>query len=191
MAPLKVALDVQHLYRGGIHARDRGTRFVGPRGLVVWEADLALGYASGLALALEAAGASVLRNDVGARSLVGPYWRRHAQAKAWGANLYLAAHVNAGGGSYALTEYLAGTGSFYLATSIGAALDRTFGEVLGAHARVMVPGQRGYGCLPAGARGVLLEPFFGDKRTHQALFDPGRLAEVGRVIARAVLASLS
>ncbi len=183
-----VAVDVQHRYRGGIHAKDRGTRFTLANGGVTWEADAAEGYAAVLADALEAGGFQTMRNDPARGTLIGPYWRRHVQAKAAGAGLYLACHVNAGGGSYGLTEFVAGTNSGALANGIVAALDRDIAQVLSGHARVMVPGQRGYGCLPSTRGGVLLEPFFGDKPSHQSLFDRSGLALVGTSIARAVAA---
>lgn len=195
LAALKVVVDVQHLYRTGLHARDRGAIFTLPDRTRVAEASLATSYAFALCETLSTAGASVLTNDPLRSILVGPYSARHTAAMAWKANLYLACHVNAGGGRYARLVGLAESPAALLAATpagqIGKQLTDTFpGTIRSADPHPLVAGDRGAVCVrgilpPAAA--LILEPFFGDTPIHQALFAPAQLVALGRAIGRGVI----
>lgn len=189
---LRVAVDVQHLYREGEHARDRGSVYTLKDGLVVVESDAVMIYAQSLAAALRELGATVWSNDPAQRLLIGPYTRRHRDAANLGANLYLACHLNAGRGSYALAEYAAlgpwVRQSNRLATEVVQALDREFTQVTRGIVRGLGNGERGAVCIRSFDRGpaVLLEPLFGDHPMHQQLLDHASLKSIGLSIARSV-----
>jgi N-acetylmuramoyl-L-alanine amidase len=96
---LRVVLDVQHAFRGGRHAGDRGARFRRADGATVDEIELALDYATAARRFLLQLGASVLTNNPSDGILVGSYEQRARVAEAWRADVYLACHVNAGAGA--------------------------------------------------------------------------------------------
>lgn len=188
LAGLKVAVDVQHIYRDGPHAKDRGAQYALDGGAKLWEADCARHYADALIAYLQAAGATTWTNDpIGAR-LVGPYERRQRTAMALGANLYLACHVNAGGGRYPMCMYTT-PGSRPASLAIVAALGGLPELQLG---RVVALGdtERGAVCVRqfTTGPGVLLEPLFGDYRGHQGLLNSAGLELVGRTIGSGVAA---
>jgi hypothetical protein len=199
--PLVVAVDVQHQFKPAPFAGDRGARFAfrslsSGATLHVNESELAHGYADGLASTLELGGARVLRNDPARALLIGHYWQRHRQALALGARVFLACHVNAGGGRYAQVGYSSSAPpgvlehSIGLATRIAAEL-QGLPRVSGAQVRRLEL-VHGSATIRTGARlglvALLLEPFFGDSPGHQTqFFPPAGLASVGEAIGRAVL----
>lgn len=193
----KIALDVQHSGRGGIHAGDRGARFTNHAGGVAWESELAAAYARAARHELEAAGATVLTN--GPNNLAGPYQARQREAGAWGAVAYLALHVNAGGGSYARASWpvpgFPGISYSQIERAAGLAQSlctelRGLPGIKHADPLLLKRSDRGAVCIawtPAPVAPILLEPFFGDGPALELLEAPG-LKLVGEAIARGVLA---
>jgi len=166
------------------------------------EADLTLDYGDELARLLCAAGIDVLR--YGWPGYVGDYHERHAaavrlaRARPNDKCLYLALHINAGGGRYALTMYDArSVGGARAAGLIATALDAglpevTLGKVIG-----MVPTTRGWSCIdgiyagPANLCGVLVEPGFVDAPAHRALWTQDGLGRIAGALFAGVTAALS
>ena len=186
---LRVAVDVQHLYREGQHAGDHGSTFTLEGGGKIAEAQAAVAYAQALVAWLRARGAAVLTNEPAAGILTGPYSRRNAAALSWGAGAYLACHVNAGGGGYALAEYPLACEGQVLGDLIGAELVKRFREIRAHTTRALSPGARGDVCIEGcskDAPAIVLEPFFGDTPAMQPLFAAGRLTELGEAIGEAV-----
>lgn len=189
---LRVAVDVQHLFRDGIHRGDRGSIFRIPGLGKVSEGASVLHYAQALSSELTLAGAEVLTNDPGKGILTGPYYRRARAATAFRASLYLACHLNAGGGSYALAEHA--LESPYAARAAGAArvvLEsvRQLPGIGGLEVRALAAGDRGHVCVAGFTTGpaLILEPLFGDSPAHRGLMSLQGLESVGRAIARGVL----
>jgi hypothetical protein len=192
---LRVAIDVQHLYRAS-HPNDEGTVYTDAAGGHVTEAHLATVYAIAMADWLRARGAIVYTNDTRRGVLVGEYWTRNRQAAGWGCHAYLACHVNAGGGRYAAVEYMAGTTADRLANSVLSQLAAWNPELTGTRAVALPPGQRGAVCIesfhpdnraatpPTGA--VVLEPFFGDCPQLRPLWAADRLQGIGQAIGEGV-----
>lgn len=187
LAGLRVAIDVQHLYRPD-RPRDHGATVRLANGTTITEAELATGYAGHAAAELEARGALVLRNDPARGVLVGHYSSRARAASSWGARVYLACHVNAGGGDYA-RAYGVGSRGVQLARDIVLELDRVSRLIDEGQALELRPGERGWVCI-AGAvaptLGILLEPFFLDTPGHRGLVSAAGLGVVGRAIGRSV-----
>lgn len=194
---LKVAIDVQHLYRPS-RPSDRGTVFQLEGGTTVAEADIATGYAAAAAEYLRGAGAEVLVNDPARRQLVGYYSQRNREATRWGAHCYLACHVNAGRGSYCLMEYMdqatavgSRTGRIAaarLANWIGSMLVQ-LGGILSHRNNVLVHGDRGAVCIEGcgeSVAAVLVEPFFGDNPREQELATGRGVSLVGEWIGQGV-----
>ena len=187
----KVAVDVQHAYRSGSHANDRGAVFELRNGAHLAETQATTVYAQALASWLAARGAAVLANDPVAGRLVGPYSDRLAAAAAWGAQAYIACHVNAGGGIYALAEYLIKTPGQALGASVLAVLAERFPEIRGTKVNPLAPGQRGAVCVegfPADRPAIILEPFFGDNLLQQELFAHDRLVALGEAVGEGLAA---
>jgi N-acetylmuramoyl-L-alanine amidase len=189
LAGLKVVVDTQHLFRTD-HPTDRGTIYTLADGTHVAEADAALAYSAALVGALRSFGAQVLTNDPHAGILIGTYPQRNRVAAAWGAQIYLACHVNAGRGSYALAEAM---GYSELSTSLASRVMMTVAqnvpEVLTFTWHSLRIGDRGSVCIdrfPADGAAVILEPFFGDTPGMQRLFRADRLADLGRRLALGV-----
>ncbi len=184
---LKVAVDVQHLYREGIHRHDRGSFYRLRAGGSTWETDCSLHYAQALTARLEEQGAHVLTNEVRTAILVGAYSSRQHAAMAWGANAYLACHLNSGGGDYALCEYAEAGDGAALGGSIVNELVALHG-VKSAHVVGLNEGDRGLVCVRAFTSGpaVIVEPLFGDNPDHQWFLSLEGLAMVGELIARGV-----
>lgn len=191
-----VAIDVQHLYRTGLHARDRGTRFRLQDGRTIYEADAVVSYAQALGLWLTEAGATVITNDPVRGRMVGPYSRRQREARTRGCELYLACHLNAGGGNYSRVEMMSGLPAQTQAQALacGRWIQGSLAyltELRTQQTAFLRHGDRGAVCiegcglaLPA----LLLEPFFGDTPRHQALLSSERLAVVGQLIGHGVAA---
>lgn len=188
LAGLKVAVDVQHLYRPH-KPRDQGAEFVLRDGTRITEAAGVLQYAAALVLALEAWGAMVLRNNPQTKTLFGHYSTRNREANGWDADAYLACHLNAGRGSYAAMEHLAGTAGALLGDELGRRLTTVFPEILNAKTVPLVRGQRGAVCVQEckpWVAAVIVEPFFGDNPAHQSLLAPARLKLLGETLAEGV-----
>lgn len=196
---LRVAVDVQHGWRPAPHKGDRGARFVCADGTVRWEIELALEYAQGIVRELRAVGVPVLVNDPAAGTLVGRYSDRARQAQGWGATVYLACHVNAGEGRYALSGFthLGGTDllparSSRIGVEILTQLRDRFTALRGGELKRYGPLTFGGGTIRPAARlgiaSVLVEPFFGDNALHRAQLIP-QLGELGATIGRAVKAA--
>ncbi len=189
LAGLTVAVDVQHLYRPS-HPGDQGSVYTDAAGFHVTEAHLATVYALGLAQWFQFRGARVLTNSPARAVLVGDYWTRNAQAAAYGASVYLACHVNAGGGRYGAVEYMKDTPGGALALAIGATLPRAVPEILGCKAIALARGDRGAVCiegfLPRCGAAVILEPFFGDTPAHRPLWASPQLAVIAAAIGDGV-----
>jgi len=152
----RIALDVQHM--GKPHRPyDRGASCAG-----YYEADLVLRYA-GLAYQQLVA----KRYEVFLLTS-GRYSERHEWVNKHGVELYLACHLNAGGGSYSLVEYYYDAGQ--KTREIASVFADCFRRVLGtSNAKVWeIPkGGRGAVCLE-GTRpsALLLEPLFIDNTVH-------------------------
>ncbi|HLB37498.1 MAG TPA: N-acetylmuramoyl-L-alanine amidase [Gemmatimonadales bacterium] len=187
---LKVAVDVQHLWKPPPRDRDRGAVFV-VDGLHVAEADAALIYASVLARWLEGRGAQVLENQPSTGIFVGSYPQRNRAAIAWGANLYLACHLNAGGGHYAALEFMSLTEGKRVAELMGEELVRQLPGLGTCRAMSLSSTSRGAVCIETCASlmpALIVEPFFGDSpATQPFLTNPG-LIQVGAAIGTAVAA---
>jgi N-acetylmuramoyl-L-alanine amidase len=186
---VKAVVDVQHLYRDGIHTGDRGSRYRLKDGSTLWEADAALQYAAVIGRELKSLGASVWTNDPHSGILVGPYSRRHQSAMVMGANLYLACHLNAGGGAYASVEYMRLTASEPIAKCVTAELEQSFSEIHRSRTVALAPGDRGAVCVQGFTTGpaIILEPLFGDYADHQGLLTLVGLERVGQAIVRGIV----
>lgn len=193
---LKVAIDVQHLYRVAPNARDRGATFSLADGTTIHEAEAATLYAQALAEYLSARGAAVLVNNPARGSMVGYYSRRNREATLWGAHLYLACHVNAGGGDYSRVEYMRGLAASTAVATTAAAHAVNDGlsflpEVRSRQTVLLRHGDRGAVCIERcgpWVAALLLEPFFGDNPKHQRLLSTAGLKTVGQLIGQGVAA---
>jgi len=193
LSGLRVAVDVQHLFRPTPRAQDRGARYVlAASGAHVNEADLVLLYAQSLSTALERGGAQVLTNRPTTLTLVGTYGDRNLAAASWGAHAYLACHMNAGGGSYARTEHMSMSPGAELGVAIGWRLTRAFHVIRfkpADHVVALHWADRGAVCIracPARVAAVIVEPCFGDNPAHQPLLLAPKLAQMGEAIAQGV-----
>lgn len=200
--PSKIAIDVQHSGRAFPHQGDRGARFTLPDRTHTWEAELARKYADGMLAWLLAVGQLARTNEPASGFLVGPYSRRARQAQEWGATLYLACHVNAGGGRYPLVGFVRRGDQDILPASIAARIGTDVLGRLRSEFSCLRGGElRRYGYLtlgggtirPATELGIpalLIEPFFGDELGAQRQLILGdQLANLGGVIAGAVRAA--
>ncbi len=192
LAGLRVVVDVQHLYRTGSKATDRGAQFKTAAGLKITEAAAAQQYAAALCSWLAERGAAVLTNEPTRGILVGPYSTRNNAANAYNAHLYLACHVNAGGGAYFAGEFMVGTGGQAVADAIGAVvLERFKPDVQGKRSVPLTHGQRGAVCIEAVQRNrqaLILEPFFGDRQEHRRFLEGPALKAMGEAIGAGVAA---
>ena len=189
LAGLTVAVDIQHAYRDS-HAGDEGAVFTDAAGGHTTEVQLSTVYAIALATWFRARGATVITNDRKAGTLFGEYWTRNHQAAAYGACVYLACHVNAGGGKYAACEYMNGTPGAALSLAILAMLPGWAPEIHGSVSKPLSRGERGAVCIEAfpadkGAA-VILEPFFGDCPAHRPLWAAPRLQRLAGAIGEGV-----
>lgn len=185
---LRAVVDVQHLYRTGSHAGDRGSVYTLANGTRVTEADATLVYAHAIVSYLELWGARVVSNDPAHGILVGPYSARNLAAQT--SHAYLACHLNAGGGAYAAVEYMSTTVGAALAAAIGPQVQAAFPtDIPNAKAIPLSSGQRGAVCIErvaSNVAAVICEPFFGDNPRQQHLLDAPSLVRVGEVIAHGV-----
>lgn len=191
LAGLRVVVDVQHVFRSGPKAADRGAEFKTAAGLKTTEAAAALQYAAALCGWLRDRGANVLTNEPTRGILVGPYSVRNSAANAFNADLYLACHVNAGGGAYFAGEYMVGTAGQLAAGAIGRAVLEQFPEVQGQRAVPLVQGQRGAVCIQGVQRSrvaLILEPFFGDNARQRGMLEAAALKRLGEAIGAGVAA---
>ena len=189
-------IDRQHgekapgTFEGGCQAIVDGRRII--------ETDLTTVYGRTIENAVAAAGHRVVWIDSG------HYYNRHREANAIAKKaksekvLYLALHVNAGGGTYALSMYdakskggkaAAGVLAASMAGLDGISKSKTVGcETIGWT-------RRAYHCIkgiwkgPANISGVLLEPFFIDSRggAHNDYRDGRALEQLGDAIAAGVI----
>lgn len=190
MTHLRVAVDVQHAFRSGVRAGDRGARFT-VAGLTVWETSYTLAYGRACALELAALDHLVLTNADGTvwgSRFVGPYSHRQQVARAWAADVYLACHVNAGGGTYGRVSWALDSSMRERSRAIATVLQEAIATWRGARVQAFAlkPGDRGHVCVyaadvPLGA--VLLEPFFGDDPAPPGL---DAMPSLGRMLARAL-----
>lgn len=188
---LRVVIDVQHLFRDH-KPRDRGAVYTLPSGALMAEADATLVYAAAAAEALTARGAAILTNDPKHGILVGYYSTRNRLAGTWGGHAYLACHLNAGRGSYAMVECMASLVNdepARLSRTIASYLWHVSPEILSTKVKRLVATERGAACIeacPSKVAAVLLEPFFGDNPAHQPLLAATELRRVGIAIANGV-----
>jgi len=183
---LRVAIDVQHLYRES-HRGDEGSVYTDAAGRHTTEAHLSTVYAIAAAGWLRERGAVVYSNDSKLGLLVGEYWTRNHQAEQWGVHAYLACHVNAGGGRYAAVEYMGGTAADRLVSSILPQLAAAMPELTGTRSVVLQRGQRGAVCIESfHGSAVILEPFFGDCPQLRPLWASDRLQRIGWAIGEGV-----
>lgn len=150
----------------------------------------------------------------------GTYGQRHAtairiaQADPNVRHVYLACHVNAGGGSYGLLrpDARSADGRFYAIVMV-AKLEDNFPELTGVQVTPLYANAeaarkagrdvsdagkvawwtRGYGCIdgiysgPSNLCAVLVEPGFIDSKRHAPLWTPGGLKRLGEALALAVM----
>lgn len=182
MRTTRVILDRQHLGKPS-NPGDHGATYGALR-----ETDLTEAYIASAVASLEAAG-------IGSTVLVeGEYADRQRQAigiaKAEaGRVLYVACHVNAGGGDYGLVEYDARSIGGAQAADALAALLPTLPGVSRGRTKGLASNERGFICLggvyagPANLCGVIFEPGFIDATAHAGLWTPDGLARVGSALA--------
>lgn len=180
-----VILDRQH--RGRARKPNDSGAVYGP----LVEADLVEQYISFAMLELTALGHSCMQ------LMTGEYSERHVQAinlakGHGGRTLYLACHVNAGGGRYALVEYdiRSGKGKAF-ASLLAREFPRHLNEASLGKTVALSTGERGHICIagiysgPADMCGVIVEPGFIDSVTHAPLWAPDGLQRIGKAIAHA------
>jgi N-acetylmuramoyl-L-alanine amidase len=185
---LKVAVDVQHIYRPH-KPNDRGSVYTLANGTKTTEASAAVIYAAALSSYLAERGAQVLTNDPTRGILVGHYSSRNQSATMWGAHLYVACHLNAGGGSYALMEYM-NPKAHGAAQAMGDSLTGVFSGLGVCQLRVLSDSSRGAVCVRwvgSPTLAVLCEPFFGDHPASQHMLAAPALVSVGRAIGSGIV----
>ena len=163
---VNIALDIGHRFKTS-KPKDQGVVF---QGLI--EADIVERYIRVAAAQLcdtEMGGlrVKVFTPDVKAGTLVGDYPARQKWANENGIDFYLQGHINAGGGSYALMEYVSLEASLAAAKILGINLASEIKEITKYRVELLTPEKRVYVCLkdlrcPA----VLYEPCFVDYPKH-------------------------
>lgn len=156
------------------------TRDAGAVGVLGEERLLVLRYAVPMALALEAFGWETFI------TAAGTYIERQAEANRLGVDLFLAPHVNAGGGNY-------GAVLFDDRSKVGPHLAQAIAGELGSmwpfpHKTWGVgPGDRGFGILDrTKAVALILEPFFTDTKSHVSWAQDLGLEALGEDYALAI-----
>ena len=152
----RVAIDVQHM--GKPHKPlDRGASYQGYQ-----EADLVLKYATLTFQELTRKGYEAFLITSGS------YTERHDWINKHGIDLYLACHLNAGGGSYSLVEYCWNAGE--KTKKLAHIMADNFKNTLGTSAAKVweiAKGGRGESCIKnTRPSALLLEPVFLDVRSH-------------------------
>lgn len=103
----------------------------------------------------------------------GHYADRNRAANVAGVDVYIACHVNAGGGHYALTEYVADRGNVAGSKRAAEVLLRTIDDELGQKAAgpwALREGMRGHVCIGACSMpAVIWEPYFVEHPKHDPL----------------------
>jgi N-acetylmuramoyl-L-alanine amidase len=121
----------------------------------------------------------------------GTYAERHARAVAYKADVYIAMHLNAGGGDYGVCfwDHRSESGP-KLAASIAAAFGKALPELARVLARPTAPSgewTRPYPCIAGVYSGrpvaCLVEPAFLDRKEHRGLFDAQGMDRVGKALA--------
>lgn len=171
-----IMLDTQHV---GKHSNpgDRGAS-----GFGLSEAGTTEKYMDIAAKMLKKDGYGVIR--AGYQGKRGEYVSRAAYAKRYGASLYFAGHLNAGGKNYSLVEtsYNAKSGSKRLMNTVARAFKKRLGTPL-VKRKVLSSGERGNKCVRAATPkipAVILEPYFIDNHKHAVMLKkngPKRVAE--------------
>ncbi len=180
---LSVAIDVQHQGKPWPHDRDMGTEYHLANGSTAFEVDAARLYAGALDQWLRERGARTLTG------LAGTYASRNRAAGAWGAEAYLACHVNAGGGSYALVEALTLNPGLDLGARVVARIAGAFRFITSGRVNQLHDEDRGAVCVracPVRMAAAILEPFFGDNRADESLFQAPQLLALGAAIGQGV-----
>jgi N-acetylmuramoyl-L-alanine amidase len=172
----RIVLDVQHMGKPNKPA-DRGASHNGYQ-----EADLALNYATLAFQELTTKGYETFLITSGT------YAERHVWVNRHGIDLYLACHLNAGGGRYSLVEHYYDAGQ--RTREIAKIMAENFKTVLGTSAGKVweIPKDgRGAVCL-SGTRpsALLLEPLFIDNPQHQII-----AVERPHLIAQAIIETIS
>ncbi len=186
LSGMKVAVDVQHLYRPN-HPSDHGSVYTLATGLTVTEAHCTTIYAAAIHEFLASWGAEVLVNDPASGALIGYYSERNRADSLWGADLYLACHLNAGRGTYAAIEIMAAHRDDRLCEYIGGERTAAAPEIAESRPVMLGHGDRGAVCIEACAcPAAIVEPFFGDNPKQQGLMSGSALAGIGRAIGRGV-----
>ena len=178
---LKVAVDVQHLWKPPPHQHDRGAHFKLTGGATMWETDCSLIYAQALGNWLRDRGADVLENSAAPMS----YGARNRAANDWGADAYLACHVNAGGGRYPLAMFMSTTPGEALGFTILQRITAAFPVLAAPQLKPLHSNDRGAVCIEACSgrtAAIVLEPFFGDRPEHQVIMTAPELGRLGRTI---------
>lgn len=189
---MRVILDRQHRGRAS-KPKDAGTAFNGNV-----EADLVERY---IAVAVQELRRLGHRVDV---MLDGEYGQRHVAAIAIAKVsaepvLYVACHVNAGGGRYALVEHDARSKGGAAAAAVVARefASRLTPEVNTGKVVALSAADRGFSCIdgiyagPANLSAVLFEPGFIDSSQHAGLWTTAGLSRIGVALAAAADAAIA
>jgi N-acetylmuramoyl-L-alanine amidase len=118
----------------------------------------------------------------------GQYTARHARVREYAADVYVACHLNAGGGDYGLAVHDArSTGGRALAGAVVRSLTAACPELRRGVVGDTVGFPRARACIEgvfAGKPvGLCFEPAFMDRPEHQALLTPAGLERIGRALA--------
>ncbi len=171
----RIAIDVQHLGKPNKPV-DRGASYGGYQ-----EADLVLRYATLAFQELTAKGYEVFLITSGT------YAERHEWINRHGIDLYLACHLNAGGGSYSLVEYYYDAGQ--RTRELAHIMADNFKAILGTSAAKVweiAKDGRGAACLKnTKPSALLLEPLFIDNEGHLRI-----AAKKPELIAKAIVQSV-
>ncbi len=162
-----VVLDFQHINKPN-RPKDRGASYPGHIDSKIKafnEVDIVIEYMNKMRIGLEKSGHKVVFG------LSGFYGQRHTQVNDMfpGANLYIAGHINAGGGSYARVEvdYRAGSSTRRIAGLVSDNFAKKL-PVSRSEVTTLRKTSRGFSCIN-GVRcsAILLEPLFIDYKSHR------------------------
>ena len=180
-----VILDWQHHGKPG--KDDHGASFEGLR-----ETDLSSGYINAAKAALELAGIPVLVLAYGWYGARHAYVREAAKAVT-GKCVYVACHVNAGGGSYGLVCYDSrSSAGEYLSDAVSAELGKLVSKSRSEAASPSLWGNA-YNTIsgvyegPANLSGICFEPGFIDSEENAHLWYADGLVRVGEALAAGIL----